>query len=160
MIFKPFFNTEKRHKNQKIEYFSNYLQVAQNMLHYIKYVKYYLNNNTKNGFLQILAKKAKKSDFFLDILFKRTIICSYISKLFGFSEMFERNPLAVKSSSSTGIGNSEPSGGVAQSQITSMCATGGLTQKQSLRGLLLMHQVKNLRVRRLSTCHADRLVLW
>ena len=25
--------------------------------------------------------------------------------------MFERNPLAVKSSSSTGIGNSEPSGG-------------------------------------------------
>jgi len=62
--------------------------------------------------------------------------------------MFERNPLAVvKSSSSTGIGNiSEPSGGVAQSQITSMCATGGLTQKQSLRGLLLMHQLRNLRV--------------
>ena len=60
--------------------------------------------------------------------------------------MFERNPLAVKISSSTGIVNSEPSGGVAQSQITSMCATGGLTQKQSLRGLLLMHQVRNLRV--------------
>ena len=99
-----------------------------------------------NVFLQILAKKAKKSDFFLDIFFKSTIICSYISKLFGFSEMFERNPLAVKSSSSTGIGNSEPSGGVAQSQITSMCATGGLTQKQSLRGLLLMHQLRNLRV--------------
>jgi len=99
-----------------------------------------------NVFLQILAKKAKKSDFFLDKLFKSTIICSYISKLFGFSEMFERNPLAVKSSSSKGIGISEPSGGVAQSQITSMCATGGLTQKQSLRGLLLMHQVRNLRV--------------
>ena len=113
-----------------------------------------------NVFLQILAKKPKISDFFLDIFFKSTIICSYISKLFGFSEMFERNPLAVKSSSSTGIGNSEPSGGVAQSQITSMCATGGLTQKQSLRGLLLMHQVKNLRVRRLPTCHVDRLVLW
>ena len=64
-----------------------------------------------NVFLQILAKKAKKSDFFLDKLFKSTIICSYISKLFGFSEMFERNPLAVKSCSSTGIGNSEPSGG-------------------------------------------------
>ena len=72
--------------------------------------------------------------------------------------MFERNPLAVISNSLTGIGNSEPSGGVAQSQITSMCATGGLTQKQSLRGLLLMHQVKNLRVRGLTFCHIDGVV--
>jgi len=72
--------------------------------------------------------------------------------------MFERNPLAVKSSSSKGIGNSEPSGGVAQSQITSMCATGGLTQKQSLRGLLLMHQMRNLRVRGLSFCHIDGVI--
>jgi len=69
--------------------------------------------------------------------------------------MFERNPLAVKSSSSKGIGNSDPSGGVAQSQITSMCATGGLTQKQTLRGLLLMHQLRNLRVRGFSFCHID-----
>ena len=29
-----------------------------------------------NVFLQILAKKVKKSDFFLDIIFKSTIICS------------------------------------------------------------------------------------
>ena len=36
--------------------------------------------------------------------------------------------------------------GGTHSQITSMCATGGLTQKQSLRGLLLMHQVRNSRV--------------
>ena len=64
-----------------------------------------------NVFLQILAKKAKKSDFFLDIFFKSTIIRRWTSKLRSFSEMFERNPLAVKSSSSTGIGNSEPSGG-------------------------------------------------
>jgi len=57
--------------------------------------------------------------------------------------MFERNPLAVKSSFSTGIGNSEPSGGgETQSQIASVCETGGLTQKQSLRGLLLRHPVK------------------
>ena len=76
----------------------------------------------------------------------------------GFSEMFERNPLAVKSSSSKGIGISEPSGGVAQSQMTSMCATGGLTQKQSLRGLLLMHQVRNLRVGGQSFCYIHRVI--
>ncbi len=64
-----------------------------------------------NVFLQILAKKVKKSDFFLDIFFKSTIIFSYTSKLRSFSEMFERNPLAVKSRFSTGISNAEPSGG-------------------------------------------------
>jgi len=72
--------------------------------------------------------------------------------------MFERNSLAVKSSSSTGLGNLEPSGGVAHSQITSMCATGGLTQKQSLRGLLLMHQLRNLRFGGLSFCHIDGVI--
>ena len=48
--------------------------------------------------------------------------------------------------------------GGAQSQITSMCATGGLTQKQSLRGLLLMHQDEDLRVRGLSFCHIDGVI--
>ena len=49
--------------------------------------------------------------FFLTYYFKGTIIRTWTSKLRRFSEMFERNPLAVKSSFSTGIGNSEPSGG-------------------------------------------------
>ena len=84
-------------------------------------------------------------------------MCGILQDSAIFLEMFERNPLAVKSSSSKGTGNSEPSGGVAQSQITSMCATGGLTQKQSLRGLLLRHQVKLQRLG-VTFCHIYRMI--
>jgi len=61
--------------------------------------------------------------------------------------MFERNPLAVIESSFMGQSILDrQEGGETQSQITSVCATGGLTQKQSLRGLLLGHPLKMTRV--------------
>ena len=39
-----------------------------------------------------------------------------------------------------------------------MCATGGLTQKQSLRGLLLRHLNERSWGRELSFCHVDRVI--
>ena len=42
-----------------------------------------------------------------------------------------------------------------------MCATGGLTQKQSLRGLLLRHLNERSWGRELSFCHVGRVIfLW
>jgi len=41
--------------------------------------------------------------------------------------------------------------GETQSQIPSVCATGGLTQKQSLRGLLLRHLLR--KDREVGGCH-------
>ena len=40
-----------------------------------------------------------------------------------------------------------------------MCATGGLTQKQSLRGLLLRHLNERSWGRELSFCHVGRVIL-
>ncbi len=61
---------------------------------------------------------------------------------FQFLVMFERNPLAVNGRSFTGQSILDrQEGGKTQSQIASMCETGGLTQKQSLRGLLLRHLI-------------------
>jgi len=48
--------------------------------------------------------------------------------------------------------------GETQSQIPSVCATGGLTQKQSLRGLLLRHLNERSWGRELSFCLEDRVV--
>ena len=39
-----------------------------------------------------------------------------------------------------------------------MCATGGLTQKQSLRGLLLRHLNERSWGRELSFCHVDIVI--
>ena len=60
-----------------------------------------------------------------------------------FLEMFERNPLAVKDGFLIWDRRFlTVMRGETQSQIPSVCATCGLTQKQSLRGLLLRHHEK------------------
>ena len=41
---------------------------------------------------------------------------------------------------------------------TFVCATGGLTQKQSLRGLLLRHLKERSWGRELSFCHVDGVI--
>jgi hypothetical protein len=55
--------------------------------------------------------------------------------------MIERNLLAVDFLCHYGKDNSKPPAEETQ-QIPSVFATGGLTQKQSLRGLLLRHLMK------------------
>ena len=70
-----------------------------------------------------------------------------------FLEMFERNPLAVKDGFLIWDRRFlTVRRGETQSQIPSVCATCGLTQKQSLRGLLLRHQVKLQRLG-VTFCH-------